>query len=149
MVKFKKILFPLDMSDASPKIVPYVKSMADAFETEVHLLYVARSMAYLSAIQLEAPMLYSFNTELFDKAKISLAKFKKEHFGDDISCKATVVLGYPSEEILNYALTEKIDLIIMGTHGRKGLEKVIFGSVAEQVVKTAPVPVLVVNPHKV
>jgi nucleotide-binding universal stress UspA family protein len=42
-----------------------------------------------------------------------------------------------------------MDLIIMGTHGRKGMDKVIFGSVAERVVKTAPVPVLVVNPYKV
>ena len=149
MVKFKKILFPLDMSEASPKIVPYVYSMSELFEAEVHLLYVARSMAYLSAIQFEAPILYSFNNELFDKAKISLEKFKEEHFGNQNYYKTTVVLGYPSEEILNYVQAENIDLIIMGTHGRRGLEKVIFGSVAEQVVKTSPVPVLVINPHKV
>ena len=149
MVKFKKILFPVDMSEASLKIVPYVKAMANLFEADIHLLYVARSVEYLTAIQLESPMLYSFNTELFDRAKISLAQYRKEHFGDRSYIKAKVALGYPSEEILNYVSKEEIDLIIMGTHGRKGLEKVIFGSVAEQVVKTSPVPVLVINPHKV
>ena len=43
---------------------------------------------------------------------------------------------------------KKIDLVIMGTHGRKGMDKIIFGSVAERVVKTSPVPVMVVNPFK-
>ena len=51
--------------------------------------------------------------------------------------------------IINYVTSKGIDLVIMGTHGRKGLDKVIFGSVAERVVKTAPVPVMVVNPHKI
>jgi len=57
-----------------------------------------------------------------------------------------VVAGDPSEEILRYIQEEGIDLVVMGTHGRKGLDKVIFGSVAERVVKSAPVPVMVVNP---
>jgi nucleotide-binding universal stress UspA family protein len=60
-----------------------------------------------------------------------------------------VVAGDPSEEILNYIGTHGIDLVVMGTHGRKGLDKVIFGSVAERVVKSSPVPVMVVNPFKV
>jgi nucleotide-binding universal stress UspA family protein len=50
--------------------------------------------------------------------------------------------------IIEYITSNEINLVIMGTHGRKGLDKVIFGSVAERVVKTAPVPVMVVNPHK-
>ncbi len=62
--------------------------------------------------------------------------------------RAEVVSGDPAEEIMRYAETEGVDLIVMGTHGRKGLERIIFGSVAEQVVKNAPVPVLVVNPYK-
>jgi len=60
-----------------------------------------------------------------------------------------VVAGDASEEIINYIESQGIDLIIMGTHGRKGLDKVMFGSVAERGVKTSPVPVLVVNPYKV
>jgi len=51
--------------------------------------------------------------------------------------------------IIDYAQTEKIDLIIMGTHGRKGLDRTFFGSVAENVVKNAPMPVMVINPYKV
>ena len=149
MIEFKRVLFPTDMSDASLKIVPFVKTMANRFDAEIHLLYVARSVDYLSALQLEAPTLFSFNTELLDKSTVSLAQFKEKHFGNKKNNKSAVVLGYPSEEILNYVSKEKIDLIIMGTHGRRGLEKVFFGSVAEQVVKSSPVPVLVINPHRI
>jgi len=149
MVKFKNILFPVDMSDSSLKMVPYVKAMSELFESDIHLLYVARSVAHLSAIQLDMPTLHSFDAELFESAKLSLGQYKEKHFGNGSYIKSTVEPGYPSEKILNYVAKENIDLIIMGTHGRKGLEKVIFGSVAEQVVKTSPVPVLVVNPHKV
>jgi nucleotide-binding universal stress UspA family protein len=60
-----------------------------------------------------------------------------------------VVLGDTAEEILKHVQSEGMDLIIMGSHGRKGLDKVIFGSVDEKVVKTAPVPVMVVNPYNI
>jgi nucleotide-binding universal stress UspA family protein len=56
-------------------------------------------------------------------------------------------LGDAAEEILKYVRSEGIDLIIMGTHGRKGLEKIVFGSVAERVVQKSPVPVLTINPY--
>jgi nucleotide-binding universal stress UspA family protein len=58
-----------------------------------------------------------------------------------------VVFGDPAEEIIKYVEFEGIDLIIIGTHGKKGLEKVLFGSVANRVIKMSPVPVLSVNPH--
>ncbi len=60
-----------------------------------------------------------------------------------------ILIGDAASEIIRYAQEEKIDLIIMGTHGRKGLEKALFGSVAEKVVKNSPVPVLTINPYKV
>jgi nucleotide-binding universal stress UspA family protein len=59
-----------------------------------------------------------------------------------------VVSGDAADEILKVIESEGIDLLIMGTHGRKGLEQVIFGSVAEKVVKKSPVPVLTINPYK-
>jgi nucleotide-binding universal stress UspA family protein len=60
----------------------------------------------------------------------------------------SIVSGDPATEILKMIDSEGIDLVIMGTHGRKGLQHVIFGSVAENVVKKSPVPVMVVNPYK-
>ena len=62
--------------------------------------------------------------------------------------KTAVVAGDAAEKIIEYIEDQNIDLVIMGTHGRKGMDKIIFGSVAERVVKTSPVPVMVVNPYK-
>ena len=76
-------------------------------------------------------------------------EFMDEHFSKFPNTEITVVAGDASEEILNYIEEHQIDLVIMGTHGRKGMDKIIFGSVAERVVKTSPVPVMVVNPYKV
>jgi nucleotide-binding universal stress UspA family protein len=52
------------------------------------------------------------------------------------------------EEINRFAAEQKADMIVMGTHGYKGLDKILFGSVAEKIVKTAPCPVLTINPYR-
>jgi nucleotide-binding universal stress UspA family protein len=147
MQHFKKILFAVDLSEVSPKLVPYVKEMAVTFGAEVHLLFVARILQHFTSIYVPHPSVNKFEAEVVKGAEKRLQEFVDEHFRDD-SPKAQVVLGDPAAEILNYAQTEGIDLIIIGTHGRKGLEHIIFGSVAERVVKKSPVPVLTVNPYK-
>jgi nucleotide-binding universal stress UspA family protein len=143
---FKRILFPVDLSEVSPKIVPYVKDMLAKFDAEVHLLFVARILQHFTSIYVPHPSVNKFEAEMVKGAEKRLQEFVDEHFGAD-SPKAQVVLGDPAAEILNYVEAEGIDLIIIGTHGRKGLEHIIFGSVAERVVKKSPVPVLTVNPY--
>lgn len=146
MHHFKKILFPVDLSEASPKIVPYVREMAEKFDAEVHLLFVARILQHFTSIYVPHPSVNRFEAEIVEGAEKKLHEFTEEYF-KDVPCKARVVLGDAAEEALNYVRSEGIDLIVMGTHGRKGLEHVIFGSVAERVVKKSAVPVLTVNPH--
>lgn len=147
MQYFKKILFPVDLSEVTPKLVPYVKEMAATFDAEVHLLFVARILQHFTSIYVPHPSISKFEAEVVEGAEKKLQEFVEEQFESD-SCTARVVLGDPAEEILNYAQAEGIDLIIIGTHGRKGLERIIFGSVAERVVKKSPVPVLTVNPYR-
>jgi nucleotide-binding universal stress UspA family protein len=146
MQAFKQILFPVDLSEASPKIVPYVREMAEKFEAEVHLLFVARILQHFTSIYVPHPSIYKFEEELKKGAEKKLQEFIEEYFKDS-PCKAKVILGDAAQEVLNYIQSEGIDLVIMGTHGRKGLEHIIFGSVAERVVKHSPVPVLTVNPY--
>jgi len=143
---FKKILFPVDLSEVSPKLVPYVKEMAAKFDAEVHLLFVARILQHFTSIYVPHPSIMNFEGEVVQGAEKKLQEFVQEQF-EGGPCKAHVILGDPAEEILNYAQAEGIDFIIIGTHGRKGLERIIFGSVAERVVKKSPVPVLTVNPY--
>jgi len=148
MKEFNKILFPVDLSESSPKLVPYVTLMASKFGSKIHLLFVARVFEYFSGIYVPHPSISKFEDEVVKGAKKRIEEFTEEYFSDFPATKAKVVAGDISEEILKYTVSNGIDLLIMGTHGRKGLEKVIFGSVAERVAKTSPVPVLLVNPYK-
>ncbi len=149
MNKFSKILFPVDLSDTMPKIVPFVTTMAKQFESKIHLLFVARVFQYFTGMYVPYPSIDKFESEIVEGAEKRLLEFKDEYFETFPEAKTMVVSGGAAEEILKYIQTEGIDLLIMGTHGRKGLDKIIFGSVAEQVVKSAPVPVLLINPYKV
>ena len=148
-MNFKKILFPVDLSETSPKIVPFVISMAEKFDSKVHILFVARVFQYFTSIYVPHPSIELFENVIYEGAQKSLIEFTEKYFKDADRIKTSVVKGDAAEEILKYIKKEKIELVIMGTHGRKGLDKVIFGSVAEKVSKTAPVPVMLVNPHKV
>ncbi|CAN2040144.1 Universal stress protein [Candidatus Magnetomoraceae bacterium gMMP-15] len=147
MKEFKKILFPVDLSETSEIIVPYVKTMAQKFDAEIHLLFVSRVFEYFTAIYVPHPSVNRFESEVVEGATKKLEEFKEEYFADLPKTKMTVTPGDAAEDILKYIKSEGMDLVIMATHGRKGLDKIIFGSVAEQVVKTANVPVLIVNPY--
>ena len=148
MKEFKRILFPVDLSEASEKIIPYVQTVAKKFEAKIHILFAARVFEYFTSIYVPHPSINKFEKEIIDGAEKRLYEFMDEHFSNVPNTKTTVVAGDASEEILNYIEDQHIDLVIMGTHGRKGMDKIIFGSVAERVLKASPVPVMVVNPYK-
>ena len=148
MREFKKILFPVDLSESSEKIVSYIQSIARKFNSEIHLLFVARVFDYLTGIYVPAASITAIEKDIIDGAEKRLDEFVEKYFSDYPDTVTSVAPGDASDKIIDYITSNEIDLVIMGTHGRKGLDKIIFGSVAERVVKTAPVPVMVVNPHK-
>lgn len=148
MKEFKKILFPVDLSESSAKIVPYVQSVAKKFDAKIHILFVARVFDYFTGIYVPVPSITTMGKDIIDGAEKRLYEFMDEHFSAFPNTKTAVVAGDASEEIIKYIEGRHIDLVIMGTHGRKGMDKIIFGSVADRIVKTAPVPVMVVNPYQ-
>jgi nucleotide-binding universal stress UspA family protein len=148
MKEFKRILFPVDLSESSEKIIPVVQTVAEKFESEIHILFAARVFEYFTSIYVPHPSINKFEKEIIDGAEKRLYEFMDEHFSKFPNTKTAVVAGDASEEILNYIEDQHMDLVIMGTHGRKGMDKIIFGSVAERAVKLSPVPVMVVNPYK-
>ena len=147
MSSVEHILFPTDLSEVSQTVVPWVEKMATGYEATVHILFVARAYEYYSGIGVPYTVTETFTDELKRTGEIRLKEFVLEHLSG-VSTVLKVERGYPAEEILNYVKENGIDLIIMGTHGRKGLEKVLFGSVADYVVKHSEVPVLTVNPYR-
>jgi len=143
----EKILFPVDLSEVSPKIVPRVIVLAEKFDAEIHLLLVCGGIADIEGFQ-SHPSLRKLEDEIFAAAEGRLKEFQERYLKDCSKVKRVVLRGVPAEEILNYIESEKIDLVIMGTHGRKGLDHAVFGSVAEHIVKNSTVPVLTVNPYR-
>ncbi|MFO7963855.1 MAG: universal stress protein [Desulfobacterales bacterium] len=142
---FKKILFPVDLSDASSKVCSYVLEMADRFDSEIHIIYVVHVTNYYSNLDLSAAYIGNFETEIYKGAGKKFKGFIAENFKDR-PVKSKILIGRPADEIMAYTRSEKIDLIIMG-HSSTGIERAIFGSVAGHAVKYAPVPVLVISPE--
>jgi len=85
----------------------------------------------------------------FEEEMVQAAEQKMENFlAGQKNIEAKVLVGDVAEEIIRHTEESSVDLIVMGTHGYKGLEKVMFGSVAEKVVRSSPCPVLTINPYK-
>ena len=148
MTEFKKLLFPIDFSEVSPKMAPWALTVAKKFSAEIHLLFVARRLEHLSSLNVAQVSIEDFENEVIRGAETKMDEFATRHFQAYSACKTSVVLGDAAEEILNYVKSEKIDIIIIGTHGRKGIEKILFGSVAERVIKMSSVPVMSINPYR-
>ncbi len=83
--------------------------------------------------------------DIEEGAKKELERFGNQELGGLKNVERIVIKGVPHEEIINFAKNNKIDLIVIGTHGRKGLDRILFGSTAAQVVRFAPCPVLTVR----
>lgn len=148
MPAFNQVLFPVDLSEISPLLVPHVKAMVDAFKARLHLLFAARVMGQYTGLYVSAAAVASFEHDIIAGAQRRLKEFREVHFPADQEVILDVKPGDPSEEILAYVAENRIDAVVMGTHGRKGLDRVLFGSVAERVVKMSPVPVMTINPFR-
>jgi nucleotide-binding universal stress UspA family protein len=135
MLEYKKILYPVDLSETSSKIIPHVKTVAEKFGAEIYLIFVAKVHEY-----------YIENEKPGEGITKKVMKYVKENFTDLPEDHVHVADGDATEEILSYIEKENVDLIVMATRGRKALDKAIFGSVAASVVRTSPVPVFFVNP---
>lgn len=148
MKTIERILFPVDLTESSEKMVPFVTTVAQKFEASLDILFVVRIFQYFTSIYVPHPSIDIFEKELLEGGQKKMEEFTRTHFGNLPNANGVVILGDPAETILSYINDKQIDMVVMGTHGRKGLDRVIFGSVAERVIKNSSVPVLVINPHK-
>jgi nucleotide-binding universal stress UspA family protein len=149
MKGFKNILFPIDFSECSEKVFPHVLDTAQTFDAKLYLLFVARDISYLATIDVPRDLLMNTVAEVAKAGEDHMVIFGDKNLDDFTNNYETkVVIGNPAEEILRFADEQGIDLIIMGTHGRKGLERTLMGSVADHVIKNAAVPVLTINPFR-
>ncbi|MDK2954869.1 MAG: hypothetical protein PWQ57_365 [Desulfovibrionales bacterium] len=145
MPAIKKILCAVDFSDQSSKVADYAKTMGEALGAKISVLYVAPSLSQYVGFHIPASTIENFVGEIVTGADSTMTAFMDENF-QGLEAEGRVVTGYAAEEILTFAEEEAIDMIVMGTHGRRGIDRILFGSVAEKVVKTSRCPVLTVRP---
>ena len=147
MPKLQKIICALDLSEHSKTVAEYACMLAKAMNATIVAVYAAPTLTQYTGFHVPPNTIDSFVGEIVSGAEKAMAQFVAENF-EGVETKAEVVVGYAAEEILEVAEKEQGDIIIMGTHGRKGIDRILFGSVAERVVKNSPLPVLTIRPSE-
>lgn len=145
MATITKILCPVDLSPASVKVADYAKHLASKLDAEVLCLYVAPRMNRYAELYVQEQDMQKVVQSILSGSKERMDSFITEQF-QGMRATGKVIVGYAPEEIIKIVKDEDIDLVVMGTHGRRGINLIIFGSVAEHVVKASPVPVLTIRP---
>jgi nucleotide-binding universal stress UspA family protein len=145
MKQVQKILFPIDFASNFETLVPWVETLADKFGATVYVLFVAQDLSHF-ATYVPHGNIEDFQQQALDSAGKKMASAAQEFFKKFPKLETRVELGSPAEKILAFVQKEKIDMVIMGVHGRSGLDRMIFGSVANKVVKGASCPVLTIHP---
>lgn len=150
--QISKVVTPVDFSDNSKIIAESAAYMAGKFSASMYLVFVVQNFDDYSGFFVPQMSMPTLEGELVESAETKMASFC-----DDLVeyCKSAgvkelnykVFMGDVGEKIVDYASELEADLIVMGTHGYKGLEKIMFGSVADKVVRSAPCPVMTINPY--
>ena len=142
---FKKILCPIDFSEFTDEILEYALDIRGKYDAELHLIHIIPNLNYFT------PYESFFTPENLIVVEKNMETEVNKDFDAimkkiEIPVKKVIRTGTAFVEIINYARSESMDLIIIGTHGRTGLEHILIGSVAERVIRKAPCPVLTVRP---
>lgn len=145
MVTIGRILVPIDFSSYSKEALQYAVPFARKFKAELILLHVVEPAIYPADFNFGQVGIPSIEDELRSKAVDELNKLAEKETKRRARSTIMVRVGKPFIEIITTAKEEKIDLIIMATHGHSGIEQILFGSTAERVVRKAHCPVLTVR----
>jgi len=144
-MQIKTILFPTDFSSGARAAMDYALSLAKDYQAKLILLYVIQD---ISIAEWYIPSTLSVADLVDDMQKNAwkeMDKWAAETAGRVKDVEKLVERGVPFVEIIRTAKEKKADMIVIGTHGRTGIDHMLFGSTAEKVVRKAPCPVLTVR----
>lgn len=144
-MKIERILFATDFSEGSDHALPYAVDMARQYGAKLYLVHVIFDVAKTAGWYVPHVSIDEIYRDMEKGARAELSKVFIDEMRGFKDIEHHVLKGIPYEEINKFAAEQKIDLIVLGTHGRKGIDRMLFGSTAEQVVRNAPCPVLSVR----
>lgn len=137
---YDRILVPTDGSPSMHPVVDHALELAAVHDATVHGLYVIDTGSFAT---LPVETTWEGVTEMLsEEGKRALSEL--EEWAGDTRIETALRDGNPSAEIVDYAETEGCDTVVMGTHGRGGIDRLLLGSVAERVVRSSPIPVVTV-----
>jgi universal stress protein A len=143
---FKKIVCPIDFSEFTDEILKYAVNITKKFNAELHLIHIIPNLNYFTPYEsfLTPENLVAIEKNIEKEVEKDFEKVMKDI---NMPLKKIVKTGVTFVEIIDYIKEEDIDLVVMGTHGRSGIEHILIGSVAEKVVRKSPCPVLTIRPR--
>jgi nucleotide-binding universal stress UspA family protein len=143
----RAILYATDFSESSVPACDYALTLARLSGAKLHVLHVIGELSDDRRSLMPPQSLADLEKELELQAIRQMERFCRERFGDQVTYQTETVIGNPFQEILRATERLKVDLIVMGTHGRTGIGHVIVGSTAERVVRRSTIPVLTVRSY--
>lgn len=146
-IRIQRILLPTDFSANSVIATEYACELAEKFNAEIHLLHTLEFHHIATPDFGMGLALPAFVEESKAAAEKALNNVLDPQWTAGRKVVQSIVEGSPVKEIVGYARSQDIDLIVISTHGRTGLAHVLMGSVAENIVRSAPCPVLTVRPE--
>ncbi len=147
MAEIKRILFATDFSENSKWALTYALSFSQKYDARLIILHVIQPPSYPLGMYAEISFdaMDKFSRSMGEAAEKEMKNLRETELGEFKNYETLVITGTPFLEIIRTAREKEVDLIIVGTHGRTGLDHVLFGSTAEKVVRKAPCPVLSVR----
>jgi nucleotide-binding universal stress UspA family protein len=142
---FKTILFATDFSESSDHAFQYALELARKFDSRLGIIHVINEPVDLRGFYVPHISFDKLEEEIEQGALKMMEKFCSTHVQDYAKVETFVVPGIPYDEIIKKAQEIEAGLIVVGTHGRTGLDHVLFGSNAEKVVRKSPVPVMTIR----
>ncbi len=150
--EIERVVTPIDFSDNSRLIAESAAYFAGRFGAAMYLVFVVQNFEDYSGFFVPQMSMPNLEGELVEGAEEKMKTFCDElepvcTGAGIVSLEHRVFMGDVAEQIVEFSTEIESDLVIMGTHGYKGLEKIMFGSVADKVVRTALCPVMTINPY--
>ena len=145
MNNFSTVLVAIDFSDSSDSAFQMALSMAKVFSARLLVVHVINEPVDLRGFYVPHISFARLEEEIQEGAEKMMESFCRTHLVDFKDFEEIIVSGLPYEEIIAQAEERSADLIVIGTHGRSGLDHVLFGSTAEKVVRKSTIPVLTVR----